>query len=78
MSEEEIVRAIKRYFTEHPSASDTIDGIMNWWIDIEVMKISEQEIQHVLDDLCQQNILVKKEILNSLPLYSLKAKSILQ
>ena len=72
MIKEEIASAIRRYLLEHPSASDTIEGIMNWWIDVQAMKVSEQEVQAALSELCSQNVLQQKQILNSLPLYSLK------
>ena len=74
MSKEEISRAITRHLMKHPGACDTIVGIMTWWINADPLSVSEKDVQRALDELCHNGLLVKKEIINSRPLYSLKIR----
>ena len=72
MIKDNIARDILDYLSKYPDAADTIDGIMDWWIDSGTSNASEQDVQEVLDDLCRREILNRKDVINTPPVYTLK------
>lgn len=75
MPQAEISRAILRYLLHHPGACDSIDGIIQWWLDPLVRNASMAEVEQVLEDLCQKGILVQKTMPHSPSLYGLRTKN---
>ena len=48
---------VLRYLAEHPEAMDTLEGIAEWWIMREQLRVDLQRLARVLDDLTAQGIL---------------------
>lgn len=48
---------VLRYLAEHPGAMDTLDGIAEWWVMREQLRVDLQRLSRVLDDLTRQGIL---------------------
>jgi ribosomal protein S12 methylthiotransferase accessory factor YcaO len=46
-----IANAIERYVSEHPRATDSIEGIRTWWITHERRNDSPAEVQSAVDHL---------------------------
>lgn len=44
------------YLHAHPSAADTLDGIIQWWLPIQRYETSRDIIEKALDDLVEQGI----------------------
>src|SRR3954464_14406165 len=47
---------VQAYLNTHPSAADTLDGIIQWWLPIQRYETSKDVIQKALDNLVQQGI----------------------
>lgn len=45
------------YLHAHPSAADTVDGIIQWWLVRQRYETAQDVIQKALDDLVEQGIL---------------------
>lgn len=48
---------IIEYLRAHPSAADTMDGIIQWWLIRQRYETARDIIQKALDDLVEQGIL---------------------
>lgn len=44
------------YLHAHPSAADTLDGIIQWWLPLQRYEMAKDIIQRALDDLVEQGI----------------------
>lgn len=48
---------IVEYLRSHPSAADTVDGIIQWWLPLQRYETAKDEIQKALDDLAEAGII---------------------
>ena len=48
---------IIEYLRAHPSAADTVDGIIQWWLIRQRYETARDVIQRALDDLVEQGII---------------------
>jgi hypothetical protein len=48
---------IVEYLREHPSAADTVDGVLLWWLAHQRYVTAKEAIQNALDDLVRQGII---------------------
>ena len=53
---------VLRYLIDHPDAMDTFDGIAEWWVTREQLRVDLERLAHVLDDLIRQEILEETSI----------------
>jgi len=71
--EKEMTEAILEYLAEHPRASDTLEGIAEWWIMRQQVRVEIKALEKVLGRLMKSGLLEKsgggKEAI-----YHLKAK----
>lgn len=56
-SKEEMTDAIVRYLAEHPQASDTLDGIAEWWIMRQRVEVEFTTLKEVLRQLTESGLL---------------------
>lgn len=47
---------IVEYLRDHPSAADTLDGILHWWLGHQRYVTAKEAIQKALDCLVKQGI----------------------
>jgi hypothetical protein len=47
---------IIEYLRAHPSAADTVDGIIQWWLPLQRYETAKDAIQKALNDLVEQGI----------------------
>ena len=50
-------REIVEYLRAHPSAADTVDGIIQWWLIRQRYETARDVIQRALDDLVEQGVI---------------------
>jgi hypothetical protein len=56
-SEREMAEAILSYLTEHPEASDTLEGIAEWWIMRQRVRVEVVTLKRVLCHLTDGGLL---------------------
>jgi Fe2+ or Zn2+ uptake regulation protein len=54
---EELAEAIVEYLREHPRASDTLDGIAEWWIMRQHVRVELNTVKNVLRQLIAEGVL---------------------
>jgi len=54
-----MAEAILKYLAEHPQASDTLEGIAEWWIMRQQIKVEINKLKKVLQRLTERGLLEK-------------------
>ena len=54
---EELAEAILQYLQEHPQASDTLEGIAEWWIMRQQVQVDVDALNSVLRELTKAGFL---------------------
>ena len=57
--ERECVEAVLGYLTEHPYASDTLEGITEWWVMRHHVRVEAHRVVRVLKTLTESGYLEK-------------------
>ena len=63
LKQEEDLRAlvlqelVLRYLAEHPGAMDTLEGIAEWWISREQLRVDLERLSRVLNELTGSGVL---------------------
>jgi hypothetical protein len=57
MDEDEMTRAIVEYLAEHPHATDTFEGIVEWWLMRQQIRVSVETLTSVLPRLIESGVL---------------------
>jgi len=71
--EKEMADTIVGYLAEHPQASDTLEGVAEWWIMRQQVRTEVNTLKKVLRQLTKSGVL--EEIgKGDIPRYRLKAK----
>ena len=55
--EEELARCLLDYLEEHPQATDTLEGIAEWWVMREQVRVDVRMLERVLRRLTEQGFL---------------------
>ncbi|MCI0694749.1 winged helix DNA-binding protein [candidate division KSB1 bacterium] len=55
--EEKLAEAILKYLAEHPQASDTLEGIAEWWIMRQQIRVEATSVAKVLRQLTESGLL---------------------
>jgi hypothetical protein len=55
--EEKLANAILEYLAEHPQASDSLEGIAEWWIMRQQIRVEVTTVAKVLRQLTQSGLL---------------------
>jgi hypothetical protein len=59
--EEEVAEIVLGYLAEHPDASDTLEGIAEWWIMRQQTRVEVTTLAKVLRHLAESSLLEKIE-----------------
>ncbi len=70
--DKEMGEAIFEYLAEHPQASDTLEGIAEWWIMRQRIRVEVTKLANVLRHLAESSLLEKIDEGDN-PRYRLKA-----
>lgn len=65
-----IADAIERYFSGHPKAADTFEGIADWWLADQRRRPTPAEIQQALDYLAEKGVISKTKLLDGRVVYA--------
>lgn len=71
---EEITKKILDYLKKNPDAGDTLEGISKWWLEMERVNQSVNEILNVLEELINTGIVTRQEVRGSNPIYKICKK----
>ena len=55
--EEELTSAVLQYLAEHPRAMDTLEGIAEWWIARQQIRVEVATLARVLRRLTERGLL---------------------
>jgi hypothetical protein len=55
--EEQLTRAVLGYLEEHPGAMDTLDGIADFWVARNVVRVEVTRLSRVLHKLVELGVL---------------------
>jgi len=67
---------IVAYLRAHPSAADSFDGILDWWLPTQRYETGKAAIQRALDDLSRQGVIEEFRLANGVILYRLATRSV--
>jgi hypothetical protein len=54
---EQIAGRILDYLQKHPDAGDTLEGIASWWLGLQQIEISVNEVKDALNDLVEEGVI---------------------
>ena len=55
--ESKVAKAILSYFAEHPQAMDTLDGIAEWWLIRQQIRVEIEAVAGAIRHLIEQGLL---------------------
>jgi len=55
--EEDLARCVLDYLSEHPQATDTLEGIAEWWVMREQVRVDVKLLERVLHCLTERGFL---------------------
>lgn len=64
-----IAEQITRYLRTHNNATDTLEGIAQWWLVQQRIYEERQRVQKALDYLCDQGLIRKRTLPNNTNIY---------
>jgi len=67
----EVESAVLAYLDRHPGASDTLDGIAQWWLPRQRYVTARQRIEGVLARLVADGVLQRRRLPDGTALYAL-------
>ena len=56
MDEDQVAEAILAYLAEHPQAMDTMEGIAEWWLMRQHIRVTVMMLARVLRRLTEQGV----------------------
>ncbi len=62
------------YLSEHPSAQDSLEGIIAWWLLEQEIRRGTTVVKQALADLVDRELLVERKIQNSRTCYRLNQR----
>jgi len=54
----EVALRILRYLDQNPNASDTVEGILEWWLPKQSMYEEEKVVERALDSMVERNLIL--------------------
>lgn len=52
---------ILAYLADHPSAQDTLEGVVEWWLLEETIKDRTERVKEAIDDLVSKRLLLERK-----------------
>src|SRR5215475_11103586 len=70
----EIERDILAYLTQNPSAEDTVEGIVEWWLLEQRIRNESERAQEALSDLVSRGLVLERTGIDSRSRYRVNAE----
>ena len=74
MDKEEVAKRIMDYLHKHPDAGDTLEGIAMWWLQLEKVEESVDNVSDALEELVKEGKLKKQKVKGESQIYKLSKK----
>lgn len=75
--QEKISSMILNYLRKNPEAGDTLEGITKWWIGLEKIELSVDEVAYALDHLIKKDLIRMHKSKGGITFYKVKKKDYL-
>jgi phosphatidylserine/phosphatidylglycerophosphate/cardiolipin synthase-like enzyme len=62
--------AIRRYLQAHPHASDTVDGVLRWWLAPQEFTLPTERVREALERLVAEGIAVRRTLPDGTVIYA--------
>jgi hypothetical protein len=56
VNDEEVAQAILAYLAEHPQAMDSVEGIAEWWLMRQQIRVNVMKLTQVLGELNERGL----------------------
>jgi hypothetical protein len=66
----DIASVIRRYVSNHPNASDSLEGVEHWWLGEGAVEAPGPTVQQALDLLVKKGAVAKKMLPDGTVIYS--------
>jgi hypothetical protein len=66
----DIAWVIRRYLSDHPNASDSLEGVQRWWLGEGAVEAPGPTVQQALDQLVRKGTVVKKMLPDGTVVYA--------
>lgn len=60
-NKEKICNEILAYLVDHPSAQDTLEGILNWWLLERAIKFQKVQVKKALNELIDKGFIIERK-----------------
>lgn len=67
---EATAEAIKRYLREHTNASDTVDGVLRWWLGPQEFALPSVHVRAALERLVAEGVVARWTLLDGTVIYA--------
>jgi hypothetical protein len=67
----QIACEILAYLVEHPQASDTLDGIVRWWLLEQKIRRQTAKVKEALAELVREGLVIERKAPDSSPSYAI-------
>jgi len=57
VNDEQVAQSILGYLAEHPQAMDTVEGIAQWWIMRQQIRVNVTTLMRVVEELAEKGLL---------------------
>lgn len=62
--------AIRRYLQAHPHASDTVDGVLKWWLAPQQFTLTAEQVREALERLVAERIMIRRTLPDGTVIYA--------
>jgi hypothetical protein len=74
-TKEDIARMILDYLRKNSDAGDTLEGITKWWLNLEKIDVTVDEVSGVLEKLIKEGKVKRQVTRGDNPIYILEKKN---
>jgi len=67
---EATAEAIRRYLQEHTNASDTVDGVLRWWLGRHEFAMPGDHVKEALERLIAEGVVTRWTLLDGTVIYA--------
>lgn len=70
-NQEEISKMILDHLRKNPDADDNLEGISKWWLNVEKIDVSVDEVSSALECLIKKGVVSKQVTKDNQPIYKI-------